>query len=175
MLAATDTEDTDTLIIESDNCSNQFKSASHFYKVQQLCNDFQKTIVRVWSVAGHGKGDVDHVGGIAKVALRLYVAKGVSFSNSEEMTSHLISKYGEYQDPHYISRSYLPKHCWKYEQRTTVQFSRQLTVLVAFKWLSSDPTRHHFGQPHIFVFARTVKSSMGLALCSQNTFLLLNN
>ena len=36
MLAATDTEDLDTLIIESVNCTNQFKSAAHFYNLQYV-------------------------------------------------------------------------------------------------------------------------------------------
>ena len=77
MLAATDTEDSDTLIIESDNCTNQFKSVAHFYKLQQVCNDLQKPIVRIWSVAGHGKGEGRHS----------------SFSNSEDMVSHLINTH----------------------------------------------------------------------------------
>ena len=35
-------EDVSTIIIESDNCSNQCKSAQHFHDLQQLCNITRK-------------------------------------------------------------------------------------------------------------------------------------
>jgi len=58
------------MIIESDNCKGQFKSTEHFYYLQELSNNTNKEIICVYGVAGHGKGEVDHVGGIAKVCVR---------------------------------------------------------------------------------------------------------
>ena len=67
------------VIIHSDNCKAQYKSAKHFYGVQCLANQLNRTIIRVFGVANHGKGEVDHVGGLAKVSVRLAVAQGQFF------------------------------------------------------------------------------------------------
>lgn len=56
------------IIIESGNCSQQNKSAPHFHHLQELANKYHTKIIRVYSVAGHGKGEVDHVGGLANKA-----------------------------------------------------------------------------------------------------------
>ena len=53
------------------------------------------TLVRIYSVAGHGKGEVDHVGGLAKVAIRREVAAGQQLSNAEGMINCLEGKFGE--------------------------------------------------------------------------------
>ena len=59
-----------TLVIESDNCSSQYKSCAHFDGLIKLAKQHNIRIIRVYGVAGHGKGDSDHVGGLAKVAIR---------------------------------------------------------------------------------------------------------
>lgn len=60
--------DEDTIIlIESDNCSYQYKSTEHFDDCQEISNIYQRPVVRVYGIAGHGKGEVDHVGGVVKV------------------------------------------------------------------------------------------------------------
>ena len=56
MLASTYVQESDAIIIESDNCTTQYKSASHFFKLQQLSDVFCKPIICIWSIAGHGKG-----------------------------------------------------------------------------------------------------------------------
>ena len=66
----TDAPENATIVWETDNCSNQGKSAEHFVDCQQLANQLTRTIIRLWGIAGHGKGEVDHVGGVAKVAAR---------------------------------------------------------------------------------------------------------
>ena len=48
----------DMIIIESDNCTSQYKSAQHFHDLQKISNQFDKTVVRIYGVAGHGKGEV---------------------------------------------------------------------------------------------------------------------
>ena len=103
MLTATDVGNADLIIIESDNCSSQYKSAAHFSKLQELSNAYQKP--RIWSIAGHGKGEVDHIGGIAKVAIRQEIARGSFFANSDDMVNFLSNKYAEFKDPHYVLKN----------------------------------------------------------------------
>ena len=98
MLMSTDVQESDAMIIENDNRTTQYKSASDFFKLQQLSDVFCKPIIRVWSVAGHGKGEVDHVGGIAKVTIRPDIASGMFFTDAEDMVCHLSSNYAERQD-----------------------------------------------------------------------------
>ena len=57
------------IIIESDNCRNQYESCSHFYGMQKLADEYKIPLIRVWCIADHGKGDMDHVGGVAKTQL----------------------------------------------------------------------------------------------------------
>ena len=53
------------------------------------------TLIRIYSIAGHGKGEVDHVGGLAKVEIRREIAGGQQLSNAEEMINCLEGKFGE--------------------------------------------------------------------------------
>ena len=55
-------------IIESDNCSAQYKSTEHFYNIQSLAGHFNIPIIQVF--VGHKKGGVDHVGSLAKCGIR---------------------------------------------------------------------------------------------------------
>ena len=66
-----------------------------------MSDSLQKPIVRIWSIAGHGKGEVDHVGGIAKVTIR-HVAGGFFFANSEDMVKRLKSRYADKTNPTYV-------------------------------------------------------------------------
>ena len=77
----TDAPETAPIVRESDNCTNQVKSAEHFRDCQQLSNMLMRTIIRLWGIAGHGKGEVDHVGGIAKVAARRAISGKVCFNS----------------------------------------------------------------------------------------------
>ena len=51
------------LVVENNNCANQYKSAKSFYLIQQLSNLYNVPICRIYRVAGHGKNEVDSVGG----------------------------------------------------------------------------------------------------------------
>lgn len=73
------------LIIESDNCKAQYKSAEHFFHQQQLSNEYKRQVVRIYGVTGHGKGEIDHVRGIAKVAVRQEIANGSFYQNAGEV------------------------------------------------------------------------------------------
>ena len=61
--------DNTTILIASDNCTSQYKSVQHFADMQQLANRYDTTVIRSYGIAAHGKGEVDHVGGIAKVTI----------------------------------------------------------------------------------------------------------
>ena len=35
-----------------------------------LANEKENQVLRVWSIAGHGKGEVDHIGGVSKISIK---------------------------------------------------------------------------------------------------------
>ena len=73
----------------------------HFHHLQELANKYHAKIIHVYSVAGHGKGKVDHVGGLAKVVIRHEIGRGSFFSDSEDMVDFLSQKFMEKKDPAY--------------------------------------------------------------------------
>ena len=42
-----DVDKVDTIVIGSDNCKGQYKSAQHFYDMQELANTLNKRILRI--------------------------------------------------------------------------------------------------------------------------------
>ena len=101
MLAVTDLSDCSMVVIESDNCSSQYKSMHHFHDFQEICNTINKPVIRIYGIAAHGKGEVDHAGGVANVALRQVVAAGRVFGTSKEIVSFLHEKFGSKECPTY--------------------------------------------------------------------------
>ena len=101
MLAHTDIPEKSIIVIESDNCTSQYKSAQNFTDMQQISNKYNTTVIRLFGIAGHGKGEVDHVGGITKVAARQEITKGAVFSNSSEITTFLQDKFRDKEFPKY--------------------------------------------------------------------------
>ena len=89
------------LIIESDNCCNQYKSAKSFYLLQQLSNLYNVPICRIYGVAGHSKSEVDSVGGVVKIAIRNEVARGACFLDAGECVDFLHDKFQGSVDPMY--------------------------------------------------------------------------
>ena len=77
------------IVIESDNCIYQYKSSAHFHDMQMLANKFQVNVIRIFSIAEHGKGEVDHVGGLAKTTLQRAVAAGEFFNDVGEMAENI--------------------------------------------------------------------------------------
>ena len=135
MIESTDgLNDSTTLVIESDNCSVQYKSARHFYHLQQLSNQTNKTIIRMYGIAGHGKGEVDHVGGVAKVAVRREMASGAVFRESSEIVDFLLQKFSSKESPRYIIKEISEKalsEARKKEERKTFE-----TAGVSSKFMS---------------------------------------
>ena len=68
-----------SVIIESDNCCSQYISSQHFHEMQDIANTSGRQIIRIYSVAGHGKGEVDNVVGVAKVAVRQEIPRSLLF------------------------------------------------------------------------------------------------
>ena len=88
-----DLTSTSAILIQSDNCSSQYKSARHFSHLQKLANSQQKEVLCLWSIAGHGKGEVDYVGGVAKIAIKHAISNDFFFENSSDMVQYLSDKF----------------------------------------------------------------------------------
>ena len=56
-------------------------------------NSQQKQVLRLWSIAGHGKGDIDHVGSVAKIATKHAIWNDFFFENSSDMVQYLSEKF----------------------------------------------------------------------------------
>ena len=91
----------DVVGLESDNCCVQYKWAAHFKDCQDLSNGLKVQLIRIYGISGHGKGEVDHVGGIAKVAIRREVAAGKFLNTAAEMVDFLGNKFAEKEHPRY--------------------------------------------------------------------------
>ena len=91
----------DVLGLESDNCCAQYKKAAHFKDCQDFANRLRALLLRIYGISGHGKGEVDHVGGISKVAIRREVAAGKFLSTAEQMVEFLNDKFFERDHPKY--------------------------------------------------------------------------
>ena len=59
------------------------------------------TIARMCGIAGHGKGEVDHVGDVAKVAVRRQIARGEVFLRSKNIVEFLRNEFGKKTSPPY--------------------------------------------------------------------------
>ena len=86
-------------VIDSDNCGMQYKSAEHFEDMQDLSNQISTPIIRVYGIAGHGKGEVDHVGGLAKCSVRRYAGTGGLVLNANDCVAFLEDKFGMKSNP----------------------------------------------------------------------------
>lgn len=140
-------------IIESDNCNSQYKSAQHFDDMQSISNRLGIPLIRIFSIAGHGKGEVDHVGGLAKCALRRHVGTGGKISTASDCISFLQKKFSEKQCPNFVIKEI------KVEK---------LEEMRAEARLKSYPTISGSDQWHVIVFhphSTTLKASPQLCIC----------
>ena len=95
MLSEEDATNCDAIIIDSENCSSQYKSGLHFYHLQEISNNFDTTVIRTYGIPGHGKGEVYHVGGTAKVTIRRLAASGHTFTDASDIVKALDTKFGD--------------------------------------------------------------------------------
>lgn len=85
MLIGTEIEPRTTIILENDNCSLQYKSSPHFESIQKISDKYNVNILPVFGTPEHGKGEVDHVGGVAKSTIRWEIAGGGFFADAYGM------------------------------------------------------------------------------------------
>ena len=83
------------IIIECNNCSSQYKSVKQLYDLQKLTNTYQTQVIWVFGVAGHGKGEVDHVGGTSKVAVRWEITAGKVLLDCDDILDFLKDKLNQ--------------------------------------------------------------------------------
>ena len=79
------------LIVKSDNCFSQYKCTKKFYGLSQIANQFNINLIHIFVIAGHGKGEVDQVGGLAKDTIRREVAAKKNFSIANDIV-HCLSE-----------------------------------------------------------------------------------
>ena len=101
MLAEEDVSCADYIVIDSDNCSAQYKPGLHFYHLQEISNQYSTPVIRMHGIPGHGKGEVDHVGGTAKVTVRKMAVSGMSFYNASGIVNALDNRYAESSSVNY--------------------------------------------------------------------------
>ena len=82
-----------TILVHCDNCKSQNKSAKYFHHLQMLANQNEKQVLRVWSNTGHGKGEVDRVGGVAKMSITRALLSDYFFNKNSEIISYLPDKF----------------------------------------------------------------------------------
>ena len=70
--------------------------------MQLLANNWNVNIIRIYGIAEHGKGEVDHVGGLAKTAVRRVVAEGDFFADSTDIVDFLTEKLQSSEHLQYI-------------------------------------------------------------------------
>ena len=58
----------------------------------------------VFSISGHGKGEVDHVSGLTKVAIRRHVGAGGVVLDANDCAVFLQEKFGQADNPAYVIR-----------------------------------------------------------------------
>ena len=89
MLEDVNVQPSSHIIIESDNCSSQYKSTNHFESIQHVANKFNVNVIQVFGIAEHGKGEVDHVGGLTKTTIRRAIASGKILKTASGMVEFL--------------------------------------------------------------------------------------
>ena len=127
-----------TIIIERDNCASQYRSCAHFNDIQQLSDEYNTVIIRVFGILEHGKGETDREGGIAKTAIRRETGVGQFFADAGDMVEFLQEQFCSNKNPVYIIKEIEEKDLLvirkasKFERYKTINgFS--LFQVVAFK------------------------------------------
>ena len=80
----------------------QYKSSVHFESIQRLSDKYDIKIIHLFGIPEHGKGEVDHVEGIAKTAIRREIATGAFFEEATSMVEFLQDKFFSHINPKYI-------------------------------------------------------------------------
>ena len=108
-------------VILSDNCSSQYKSALSFHILQNLASKYNIKIIRVYGCAGHGKNEVDHVGGLSKVCIRTHVSQQNYILNADDCVRFLKGKFESKANPTYDIQE-IPKDILQAERLNTKKY-----------------------------------------------------
>ena len=71
-----------------------------FHDIQSLTDHFNIPIIRVF--VGHKKGEVDHVGSLAKFAIRRYLGTGGKIFNATDCNNFFQDKFKEKSNPSFV-------------------------------------------------------------------------
>ena len=140
-------------MIESDNCTSQYKSAQHYHDLQEISTKYDRMLVRVFGIAGDGKGEIDHIGVLAKIAIRQVVTLGKYFNSSKEILEFLSKKFNGSK-----SLSYM----WKEIEVSQLHEARAARKLKVFE------TIYGSSKFHCMVFkpnGNSFKASPRICLC----------
>ena len=126
-------EDKNNFSIESDNCTGQYKSSHHFGDMQSLANKHLRMVIRIFSIANHGKDEDDHLGGLAKVAVRQEIARRQIFTTATDVNYFLQDKFAEKTSPVY--------HCRELSEER-LEEGRKLNAMKIFKTVDGSASFH---------------------------------
>ena len=129
----------DTLIVISDNCTSQYKSAHNFHDLESLAKEYKINIVRIYGIPGHGKNEIDTVGGTQKIAIRRAVSNRMVFDRASACVDFLQEKFGDSESPIYDIKEIFPEQL-EVERKSagkrkypTVDGSSLIRIIL-FKW-----------------------------------------
>ena len=70
------------ILNEMDLSHSQYKSTMHYHHLQMLTNEKEKQVLKIWSIAGHGKGEVGCISGMTKISIKIAVSNDCFFDKS---------------------------------------------------------------------------------------------
>ena len=139
-------------VIESDNCTSQYKSAHHFHDIQAISDQIQIPIIKLYSVAGHGKGEVDHVGGLAKIAIRRYIGTGGIILDAADCINFLENKFQDKTNPKFHFREICTTSLLSTRADAHTKTYRTIEGSTLFQVMVFKPNCKHFrAAPHLCV------------------------
>ena len=101
-----------------------------------ICNAIEIPIIRLFSVSSHGKGEVGHVGGLAKVAIIRYIGTGGVVLDAGACADFLENKFGQNTNPKFYVKEInadslnSARHEAQYQTYTTIDGSSLFQVMV---------------------------------------------
>ena len=104
--------------------------------MNNISNEYNINIIRIYGVAGHGKNEVDTVGGVSKIAIRNAVSCGQAFFNATECVNYLQETFSANDYPYYHFKLIVPKyldtlrHEAKYVVCPTIKGSSKFQIII---------------------------------------------
>ena len=80
-----------------------------FLEITRSCHQQSYDNICIWSIAEHGKGEVDYTGGLGKVTIRWAIAGGRLIKEVDEMVEYPEYKFSDKVRLHYMFREIAAK------------------------------------------------------------------